>query len=271
VKVSVIICALDKKKILPETIPSIKRSPLVDELIIVEGLRPIGYSRDVGWRRARNEFIYFIDDDEAVPDGWIERLAKEFEDEKVGAVWSTLKPLNPNKINELESTLQNHVLKKFGRNARFVRKKALEDIGGYEHTIGGETVNAAIKMIKCGWKTKIVDYPFFHMMAKNNDAWIMQIYQSTKICAFEILEHKELLSYSKRAVGGVLRGMHLSALYKEPLFLVFYPLRCWLLFFGLIHRVAFRSSVGCLKRDVEKYNPKVCRKLSETYQKKLRR
>jgi glycosyltransferase involved in cell wall biosynthesis len=69
-KVSVIICTLDKNRILPGTIPSIKRSPLVDELIIVEGeFKPIGYARNVGWKKAKNPLICFIDDDEVVPDG----------------------------------------------------------------------------------------------------------------------------------------------------------------------------------------------------------
>jgi glycosyltransferase involved in cell wall biosynthesis len=122
VKVSVIICALDKKEILPETISSIERSLLVDELIIVEGLKPVGYSRDVGWRKAQNPIICFIDDDEVVPEGWIERLTKEFNDPKTGAVWSTLKPLNKNKINTLECILQNHTLKKLFLQARFERK-----------------------------------------------------------------------------------------------------------------------------------------------------
>lgn len=234
VKVSVIICTLDKKQILPETIPSIKRSPLVDELIIVEGLKPIGYSRDVAWRKAKNQLIYFVDDDEVVPDGWIERLAKEFNDPQTGAVWSTLKPLDKNKINALECILQNHTLKKFRLQARFVRKKALEDIGGYEHTIGGETVYAAQKMIQHGWKIKIVDYPFLHKMHDSGYAWILNIYGTGKIRAHELREHKELLSYFKKALGSFPRGFQLSILYKEPLLSVFYPLRCWLYLIGAI-------------------------------------
>jgi len=234
VKVSVIICALDKKKILSDTIPSVKRSPFVDELIIVEGLKPIGYSRDVGWRKARNELICFIDDDEVVPEGWIERLAEEFNQPEIGAVSSTLKPLNPNKINELECTLQNRTLKGSTLHARFVRKRALEDIGGYEHTIGGETVYAALKLIQRGWKIKIVDYPLLHKMHENGHAWILNIYGTGRIRADELREHKELLTHYKKALGSPIRGLELSILYKEPLFFMFYPLRCWLYLLGAI-------------------------------------
>jgi len=235
VKVSIIICALDKKKILPETIPSIKRSTLVDELIIVEGLRPVGYSRDVGWRKAQNQIICFIDDDEVVPEGWIERLAKEFNDSKIGAVSSTLKPLNKNKINELECILQNHTLRRLTLGARFARKKALEDIGGYEHTIGAEAFYAARKMIQHGWKTKIVDYSLLHKMHENGYAWILNIYGTGKIRAHELREHRELLSYFKKALGSFPRGFQLSILYKEPLIFAFYPLRCWLYLMGAIY------------------------------------
>jgi len=235
VKVSVIICTLDKRQILPETIPSIKISPLVDELIIVEGLKPIGYSRNVGWRKTRNQIICFIDDDEVIPEGWIERLAKEFNCPQIGAVWSTLKPLNNNKINKVECILQNHTLKKFKLQARFVKKQALEDIGGYEHTIGGETVYAARKMIQYGWKIKIVDYPFLHKMHDNMYAWILNIYGTGKIRAHELREHRELLSYFKKALGSFPRGFQLSILYKEPLIFAFYPLRCWLYLTGAIY------------------------------------
>lgn len=247
VKVSVIICALNKKEILPETIPSIKRSSLVDELIIVGGkFKPIGYARDVGWRKAKNPLICFIDDDEIVPEGWIEWLAKEFKDPKIGAVWSTLKPLNKNKINNLECILQNHTLKRFSLNARFVRKKALEDIGGYEHTIGGETVYAARKMIQHGWKIKIVDYPFLHKLHDNGYAWILNIYGTGKIRAHEIREHRELLSYFKKALGSFLRGFQLSILYKEPLLFAFYPLRCWLYLIGTIRgNIKTRKTKTC--------------------------
>jgi hypothetical protein len=171
VEISVIICTLDKKQILPETIPSIKRSSLVSELI----------------------------------------------------------------INELECILQNHTLKKFAANARFVRKKALEDVGGYEHTIGGETVYAARKILQHGWKIKIVDYPLLHKMHENGYAWILNIYGTGKIRAHELREHRELLSYFKKALGSVIRGFQLSILYKEPLLSLFYPLRCWLYLAGAIH------------------------------------
>jgi len=129
-KVSVIICTLDRRQILPDTIPSIRRSPIVDELIIVEGLKPVGYSRDVAWRKAKNQLIYFVDDDEVVPDGWIERLVTKFDDPKIGAVWSTLKPLNKNRINSLECLLQNHTLKKFNLQVRFIRKKPWKKLEG---------------------------------------------------------------------------------------------------------------------------------------------
>ena len=63
-KVTAIVCTLDERKVLPETISSIKRSPLVNELIIVGGeFKPIGYARDVGWRKAQNPIICFINDE----------------------------------------------------------------------------------------------------------------------------------------------------------------------------------------------------------------
>jgi len=233
-KVSVILCTLDKKRILPEVIPSIKRSPLVDELIVIEGLKPIGYARDVGWRKARNQLICFIDDDEIVPRGWIERLAKEFADLKVGAVSSTVEPLNKSRINFLECMIENHSLKRFSFHARFVRRQALEQIGGYEHTIGGETVYAAWKMVRYGWKARIIDYPLLHEMFDTGYSWMLSVYGSGRVRARELIERNELLLWYRKALGSFLRGFQLSIQNKEPLLFFFYPLRCWLFFLGAI-------------------------------------
>lgn len=243
-KVSVVVCTLDKKQILPEVIPNIKRSSIVDELIIVEGLRPVGYARDSGWRKARNPLICFIDDDEVVPERWIERLAMEFNDPKVGAVSSTLKPLNPSRINRLDSIVQNHALKRFSFHARFVRKKAMEDIGGFEHTIGGETVYAAWRMKQMGWKIKIVDYPLLHRMSENAYSSVSTLYRTGRARAPELLEHGEFLTSYRKALGSPVRGLQLSIMYKEPTLLLYYPMRSWLYFLGAI-RGSLKTKTRC--------------------------
>jgi hypothetical protein len=178
--------------------------------------------------------ICFIDDDEVVPEGWIERLANEFKDPKIGAVSSTVEPLNKTKINKLDCIIQNHSLTRFRFHARFVRREALEEIGGYEHTIGEETVYAALKMMQHGWKTKIVSYPLLHKMCDNGYACVLSLYLTGKVRAPELLKHKELLPRFKQTLGSPLRGFQLSLLYKEPLLFFFYPLRCWLFFLGVM-------------------------------------
>ena len=233
-KVSVVICTLDKKQILPDVIPNLRRSAIVDELIVIEGFRPVGYARDSGWKKARNPLICFIDDDEVVPEGWIERLAREFNDPKVGAVSSTLKPLNPSRINRLDSIVQNHALKRFSFHARFVRKKAMEDIGGFEHTIGGETVYAARRMKQMGWKVKIVDYPLLHRMSENAYSSVLSLYRTGRARGPELLKHGEILPSYRKALGSLLRGLHLTIMYKEPTLLLYYPLRSWLYFLGVL-------------------------------------
>lgn len=233
-KISVIVCTLNKKQILPGVIVSIEKSPFVDELIIIEGLKPIGYARDVGWRKAKSPFICFIDDDEIVPQGWIERLAEEFNDPEVGAVSSTVEPLNRNRINTLECIVENHSLKRFGFHARFVRRKALEEIGGYEHTIGGETVYAAQRMMQLGWKVRIIDYPLQHKIDESISSIILSLFRTGKVRSLEMLERKELPSIYRMALGSFLRGFQLSLLYKEPLLFFFYPLRCWAFLLGAV-------------------------------------
>lgn len=93
---------------------------------------------------------------------------------------------------------------------------------------------AARKMKQHGWKIKIIDYPLLHKMRGIGYLWILTLYRTGKDCAPELLKHKELLPFFKRALGSPLRGFQLSLLYKEPLLFLFYPLRSWLHFLGAI-------------------------------------
>lgn len=231
-RVSVIICTRNRANILPQTIPSIKKSSLVQELIIVEGIAPVGLARDMGWRQAESPLICYIDDDEVIPDRWIEAMLQAFE-EKVGGVTSTFGSLTRNLIGELESTLINHSLVRQNNNVRLVRKKLLRDVRGVRHVYGAETVLLAEDIKKIGWEVKVVDYPIQHLFRQTWGSWIESQYYSGAFCAKEITKSKKL-RLIRKTIFSILRGLQLALLYKKPILLVYYPLRNWLYLIGFI-------------------------------------
>ena len=236
-KVSVVIVTLNRNRILPATIPSILDSKLVDELLIIEGFKPSALGREIGWRQTRNPYVCFIDDDEIMPQGWMENLAEAFNDPLVGAVSSTLKPLRNNFLSTLECLIQNHSLLRNHVHARFVRRVALESIGGYDSRVQGMvTVYAAKRMVEKGWKTVVVDYPLWHNVkyCRNLRHWIYSLTVTAQESFHDKVRYGELLGYFKKAVFSPLRGFQLAVQYRKPFLWLLYPLRCWLYMLGMM-------------------------------------
>lgn len=59
--------------------------------IIVETSKPIGYARMKAIEKVTTPIFAFIDDDVKVSENWFKGLIKYMDDEKVGAVWGTIK------------------------------------------------------------------------------------------------------------------------------------------------------------------------------------
>ena len=135
----------------------------------------ISKAKNLGWKKATTEFVFFIDDDNVVDRDTITGTLMAIRERADAAavmpavlykacpdlVWVYATPFsNPPKFNLLgRNLLRNPVLE--GRyystdalpNASIVRKIALEQVGGFnEHLVINSSMELAQKMKKRGWK-----------------------------------------------------------------------------------------------------------------------
>ena len=68
IQLSVIIPALSGEQ--PKGIPDDPRI----EVVLVEGVSPVGKARNEGLRRARGEYVAWVDADDEVADSWLEEI-----------------------------------------------------------------------------------------------------------------------------------------------------------------------------------------------------
>jgi glycosyltransferase involved in cell wall biosynthesis len=104
-------------------------------------------TRNLGFRKAKGEIIFFTDSDCEVPRDWIEKILREYGDEKIAGVGGYLKPGKNNWVAKLE-LLQNKFILGI-KNKRIIgkaktpmgytnnvsyRKEILEEVGGFDES-----------------------------------------------------------------------------------------------------------------------------------------
>ncbi len=146
------------------------------EHVILERRVFISKAKNIGWRRARGEFVYFVDDDNCVTE---ETLKVPFEtiasSPKIGAlvpavlykrrpdlVWVYATPLRPDGWGHVligrnkprDPLLEGRLLDTDALpNAAIVRRKALNEIGGFsEDLVVNSSAEAALKLKRWGWQ-----------------------------------------------------------------------------------------------------------------------
>lgn len=80
-KLSIIVPSLDGR--VPESISRVERVERV-EVIVVKGVSPVGKARNEGLRRARGEWIAWVDSDDEVSAEWIEEILSRVDRENGG-------------------------------------------------------------------------------------------------------------------------------------------------------------------------------------------
>jgi len=246
--ISVVICTRDRRDILPETVPAISSSSFVEEIIYVEGVSPVGKSRDIGWRKAKNELICFIDDDEIPSDEWFKRMVNVFHEENIGAAGSIFEPIVVNTLTRMEALVINHSITHAQHHVRMIRRRALDEVGGVKHSTS-ETVLLAQELAKKNWTTVTVNYPLKHLFSYTWKIWFGKQFGSGKAAGKERIE---IYGRTRRLLFSPLRGMDLAITYRNWNLILFYPLRCAVNFFGmLVGYLVSLNGVGPRKTEMQ--------------------
>lgn len=238
--ISVVICTRNRRDILPETVPAISSSSLVKEIVYVEGVSPVGKSRDIGWRKAKNELICFIDDDEIPSDEWFKRMVDAFHEKNVGAAGSIFEPIVANTLTRMEALVINHSITHAQHHARMIRRQALNDVGGVKYPTS-ETVLLAQELAKKKWTTVTVNYPLKHLFSYTWKIWLKKLFGSGKTAGKEQIETSDRI---RRLIFSPLRGIDLAVTYRNWNLIFFYPLRCAVNFLGFL--IGFLGSLNAV-------------------------
>lgn len=97
IKASIIICSLNRDKVLQRCLDSLKKQTCQDyEIVLCQEEGNLVELKDRGWRKAKGEIIIFIDDDIECDENWLKNILENFERDEwiVGVTGPTFVPPN---------------------------------------------------------------------------------------------------------------------------------------------------------------------------------
>lgn len=134
------------------------------KLISCTSHRGLSAARNLGWKEAKGDFVFYIDDDAVADEDWVMRVANEYTDDVVG-VGGYSRPYSVNKFSLYEQartflTYGSHAEKVSGAgglNMSF-KKHILREIGGFDPIFTSVADDADInrRLTTLGYTLKVV-------------------------------------------------------------------------------------------------------------------
>lgn len=122
-----------------------------------------GLGRNAGWKAGSAPFVQFLDSDTIMDPSWLALSAKTMhENPELGAVRGYRREMHPersfyNWLGDLEWNDRPGLSQSFGGDV-LIRRKALEETGGYDETlVGGEDPELGWRISRAGWKILMLD------------------------------------------------------------------------------------------------------------------
>jgi len=161
-------------------------------IIFLKNKKNIGpaASRNKGVKNSKGEIIFFTDSDCFVPENWIEKVIKEYNDKSVVGVGGYLKPGTENWIGKLENLQNKHLLNIGGKrikgrekcpvgytNSMTYRKNIFEKVRGFNENFklpSGEDVELKKRVAKEGYLVYL-PLPIIHLDKYNLDYLLTRI------------------------------------------------------------------------------------------------
>ena len=134
------------------------------EVIVLHPLRPTAaLGRNAGWRRARGEFVFFLDGDTVLDPAFIRHALSVLEDRRIAVVWGHRRELAPhasvfNRVLDLDWIYPAGISDFCGGDA-IMRRSALKQCGGFnESLIAGEEPELCSRLRSGGWQIAHIDH-----------------------------------------------------------------------------------------------------------------
>ncbi|MCF8271897.1 glycosyltransferase [Chlorobium sp.] len=122
-----------------------------------------GLGRNAGWKAGSAPYVQFLDSDTIMDPGWLALALKTMrENPELGAVRGYRREMHPersfyNWLGDLEWNDRPGLCQSFGGDV-LIRRKALEETGGYDETlVGGEDPELGWRISRGGWKILMLD------------------------------------------------------------------------------------------------------------------
>jgi len=140
------------------TVSIVQRYPV--RLISGEG-KGAGHARNLGWRAAAGELIWFVDSDCVAEPGALDRLLSHMKNEKVAAVGGSLSNRNPESV--LASIVHEEIVERhrsmpervnFLATANVLyRRRVLEQVGGFDERFRkGQDAELSWRVLEAGYE-----------------------------------------------------------------------------------------------------------------------
>ncbi|QQR91591.1 MAG: glycosyltransferase [Myxococcales bacterium] len=122
--------------------------------------RGAGSARNLGWKQAQSDLVWFVDSDCVAEAGALERLLPYMQDEKVGAVGGSYGNMNTHSL--VASLIHEEIVERHLRMPNrvsflatfniLIRKKVLEQVGGFdERFLKAQDVELAYRIMEGGF------------------------------------------------------------------------------------------------------------------------
>jgi len=208
VRVSVIIPTCGRPELLARCLAALDKQTLprdAYEVIVVDDSRRSGpaAARNRGWRQAKADVVAFTDDDtEPAPD-WLEQGLRAFEAGADALSGRIVMPV-PEEPTDYERDAQGLERSEFVTANCFVRKRVLEEIGGFDESFRmawREDSDLHFRLLQCG--ARLVHAPQAVVVHPVRPApWGVSVKQQRKVMFDALLFKKHRRLYRERIRAG---------------------------------------------------------------------
>ena len=244
---------------------SVGRAESLGAFVLSDASPCAAKARNLGWTRARGEFILFLDGDTQLDPDFVARALQTLEDPVLCAAWGHRRESDPGqsiytRVLDLDWVYPVGRTQYFGGDV-LVRRTALASVDGFDPTLkAGEEPEMCARLRAAGWQIEHIDAPMTrHDLAVNTlRAYWLRAYRSG-IAYAEVADRMKRRNdpmWQREALRDFVHGILLIALPFVFLLTLFCSLWLTALLCAAVGAVLYRTVLRCRWKAPE--DPVLC-------------